>query len=666
MVNELTSLEVNQNPGNGVISNRMILGDLNAGCAYFPKKSTNKVFQAGWNWYIDRKEKTNTAAKSHCGYDRIILSDSLNQYYKGHGIYTPGIAQKVNNVWTADELNGVQVSDHFLVWVELGSSKQKKKIMITAASKPVLPTKKLKVFKQGNAQHVYINGANLQPVSTTVNVFIVPYSQTFNYKGGQTHALKDVRGQPTAVAISADGTLASDVEWSNPVKTNADAGLFNIVVDVNRDNQYNVADGDFSNHENQIDFIVVDGTEGHNQLVTLGDNGQVRELYNSGLAKNIYGLAKDLPASAEVDYYTVSKKLLPAGITTWEQAKALGTIELEKIAIPVNKLNGWILAPELTLQDKVNTTTIAPDGSFFESVWPNPYILLNMMAVDVEPPDPDYKESYVDPITDDSEPDVCAAAIDSMDLNFQAVCNFGNRFTDYYGTAFNLIIDVNRDGEFNQGDIIDTLDTGDMGEFFDNPSNITLGPANNGNAAVGEYKEFLNAKLSLNQPLAANDTYDAATQAASNEYLCSPTVPTQRFSAILSGSQIGYQVLNANDYEEARSITSGVYSYVNTDMTNLDVADNADVCITAENTITLKDLSTGKDARLLVKAPVIAVEGTHESLQHRNLCLMAESNLILAAGTAAAAPATGGLSVFLAGPLAAVGLAEGLGCLLTH
>jgi len=59
-------------------------------------------------------------------------------------------------------------------------------------------------------------------------------------------------------------------------------------------------------------------------------------------------------------------------------------------------------------------------------------------------------------------------------LNFQAVCNVGSIFTDTYGTRFNVVIDVNRNGLFDDGDLVDTHDIGDIGTYFGTPSRSVL------------------------------------------------------------------------------------------------------------------------------------------------------------------------------------------------
>lgn len=81
--------------------NRMVLGDLNADCSYYdPSK---KEFD-DWKWIIGDEEDT-TSSATDCAYDRIILNSDAYQEYVSYGVFREGITK--------------EVSDHYLVWVEL-------------------------------------------------------------------------------------------------------------------------------------------------------------------------------------------------------------------------------------------------------------------------------------------------------------------------------------------------------------------------------------------------------------------------------------------------------------------------------------------------------------------------------------------------------------------
>ena len=96
--NELNNLQ-------GVITdsgNVIILGDLNADCSYYNNDRETEF--DNWNWVVIDSEDT-TVAATDCAYDRIILNSDAYQEYVSYGIDTSGIND--------------DVSDHYLVWVEL-------------------------------------------------------------------------------------------------------------------------------------------------------------------------------------------------------------------------------------------------------------------------------------------------------------------------------------------------------------------------------------------------------------------------------------------------------------------------------------------------------------------------------------------------------------------
>ena len=82
--------------------NVLILGDLNADCSYY--NNENEIEFDNWNWIISDQEDT-TSSNTNCAYDRIILNNDAYAEYKSNRIYTREITKNV--------------SDHYLVWVEL-------------------------------------------------------------------------------------------------------------------------------------------------------------------------------------------------------------------------------------------------------------------------------------------------------------------------------------------------------------------------------------------------------------------------------------------------------------------------------------------------------------------------------------------------------------------
>lgn len=82
--------------------NIILLGDLNADCTYYNNEKQTEF--DSWHWLIKDNEDT-TSSNSNCAYDRIILNSDAYEEYKSDGIYKKEIT--------------IDVSDHYLVWVEL-------------------------------------------------------------------------------------------------------------------------------------------------------------------------------------------------------------------------------------------------------------------------------------------------------------------------------------------------------------------------------------------------------------------------------------------------------------------------------------------------------------------------------------------------------------------
>jgi len=104
---ELWATENNAGAGAAPLA---VLGDLNADCLSYPPQWRGQDFTAGWHWYpANYGVKTNVAPGTDCAYDRIILNPAFDQFYLNHGVDMVG-----------QVLNGVQVSNHYLVWVAIG------------------------------------------------------------------------------------------------------------------------------------------------------------------------------------------------------------------------------------------------------------------------------------------------------------------------------------------------------------------------------------------------------------------------------------------------------------------------------------------------------------------------------------------------------------------
>jgi hypothetical protein len=410
--------------------------------------------------------------------------------------------------------------------------------------------------------------------------------------------------------VGPDGSFTAEVTWDTPVE-----GLYNMVLDVNGDSVFNKNDGDFANQDNQIDFIVGHGRDGHNDVVTLGDNGRVRELFTGDRVQNVYALGRNLPPNDSVNAWVVSARLLPAGFS-WSSP---GALDLASVSIPVLTPHGPILVGQLTTADKVRAVPTSPEGSLFAAVWEQPYELMNTTVFTARPAVPDYKPEYAE---EDSIQDPCENAWKSDDTNFQAVCNVGNLFSDYYGNSFNVVLDVNRNGVFDAGDRVDTHDIGDLTAFFAASPDTVLDARANGSPAVGEYKEYLDAKLNLSLP--HDDVYDEALQRASAQYMCSPVLSGGSFSLVQQGAQVGFKMLNAADYLNESVLSSGLYNYAAVDMNDATVPAGASTCVTTEKA-TIANQTVQPNAAPTVVSDHIEMQGTNTVADNSTSCMVAKA-----------------------------------------
>jgi hypothetical protein len=596
VANELRALERNLRPAPA----RLILGDLNADCASYPTGDRGRNFVGpNWTWWISYGEKTNAGSNSSCAYDRFIGDRTVASYYIDHGIYTRGVAT---------QLNGSRVSDHFPIWLALGENQTRKlRPAIVSAINQVTGIKRKRrqssaVSGPNKRARIAINGNSMTTtvgVGATAHLYVVSYSPEVNYGGPADVPLTDVRGTPTTVTIAADGNFTSDAEWDEvPV------GNYKFVVDVNKDGILNVYDGDIVNTPDQIDLYVYPA-EPHSEVVTIGDNGLLRELFSEGRAVNVYGLARALKPNTEVTGYVVSQALLPPGWTNWEELKATGNLDLPAVSVPVKIKHGPIMLSKLTNEEKKLPLTVDDTGHLFTVAWEHPWVAFNMQALQSAPPALDYKPEYSYAEPEDQDP--CKNAWSTRDTNFQAVCNVGNRFSDHYGTAFNFVVDVNNNGVFDAPDIVDTYDIGHLTDYF--RTHDVLGPEASGNAAVEEYKNFLSAKLNLIPPLSNDATFDEGTKNASSRYICKDELSKAAFERrVKPSAQIGFRLVDHDTYLAEKNFDSGTYVYDNLTVDSLTIAANADVCIRDE-TATIGDMTTNPGSTTKVYGQNVTIAG---------------------------------------------------------
>lgn len=82
----------------------LVLGDLNADCAYYKEKVD---FDPPWVWAIKSTADTTTGA-TDCAYDRMIFNERFSKDVVESGVFTDGI-------------DGI-VSDHFPVWATISTT----------------------------------------------------------------------------------------------------------------------------------------------------------------------------------------------------------------------------------------------------------------------------------------------------------------------------------------------------------------------------------------------------------------------------------------------------------------------------------------------------------------------------------------------------------------
>ncbi len=585
--------------------NQMVIGDLNADCASYPgyRRGTNFTAALNWHWYINYGQRTNTAPGTACAYDRIILNTPLNQYYRGHGVDY----DHFNNTLRLDTQ---LVSDHYPVWVQLGEVQVAPPPpvavpVLAAALAGVEPVTKRRKFNTD--QSVSASGSGLASGISGAQFFVTSYNTSRNYKSNFSYPLADVRGAPTAVTTNTSGTIVEPVLWPSP-----GTGAYVFVFDANGDGKFSIEDGDFANYATQADILVTEPATGHNDLVTLGDNMVLRDVFDLSQAFNVYVLAKNLPASITGHAYIVSDLLLKnAGYTTWEQAVA-AQIDLPEFSVPIQLADaGLITTATLTDDDRRQPFTSNSNGETFLSVWSKPAQLMNATINYQVPPDSVYQPEFAgtgdppdSPDDTDYSGDPCQLAATSADDAFKQACNMGFLFTSTYGNTFNVVLDIDDNGILGPSDPIDLRDIGDMTTFFDQPGNTVMGPNANGNAAVSEYKEYLERALSVT--LTPDNTYDQATKEASGRYACGPELSKEDFNTfIVPDSQTGFRVLDDNAYHNDRAHGSGLYQFGDVYLDNWSTAGGAKQCLSGN------DMNYSGDVNATGGSTVVAVGDTH-------------------------------------------------------
>jgi hypothetical protein len=628
VANELAAIQQNLAPAQpGAWA---LVGDLNASCDYFNRAAQPAIFPAPrWDWLIGDGEKTNTGLTRACAYDRIILDRGFADagVYRGsYGIDSHGIAGPLQS--------GKRVSDHHLVWFRIGKNDPRKRPIAVAVADGV--DAPARVFEE--RKKVKIRGTDLPAAAATQQskVYIATYDKNRFMWGHAPMRLSDVRGAPTPVTVNGDGTFATLPEWSSTAP-----GAYSILLDVNGDGFFDKFDRDFSRTDNIIDFLVA--PPAHSALASVDDDGRPREVFNENRAHHVYALARGLTPRPTVRTYVVADKLLPAN-SDLAALKAQGTLDLGAVSVPVRVVHGPVSPSAVAASSKYWVRSVAPDGSIFGTAWSWPSRLFNMEILSAalaaappaaapacagpapmlagliagavqpddpgadEPPDPDDPQ---DP--DDVDQDLvdCAAPAPPPGRRLaRSALGPGDvlptRFSDFYGMRFNLVVDANENGLLDGPDLLDFHDIGDMTAYFANRSILGRGDTD---AAVGEYKEFLSAKLSLSPPLSGN-LYDDATAAASATYLCTRDLGRETFNRIVApAAQHGFAVLDQMRYEQRRQFSSGLYQFADALIDTATVAANASVCVTGDD-LAIHGINIADGASVVVRSNETSMSGS--------------------------------------------------------
>jgi hypothetical protein len=636
VANELNAIQQNLAPAQpGAWA---LIGDLNASCDYFTRANQPAIFPAPrWDWLVQDDEKTNTGLTRDCAYDRIILDGG----FAAAGVYEAG------NYWidslgiAAPPQSGRRVSDHHLVSFRIGKRNPLKRASLVAVADGVADPQRVVQPRR----KLHFRGANLPAAASSQQskLYIATYDKNRFTWGHAPMPLTDVRGAPTPVTVQSDGSFAALPVWDSTV-----AGAYSILLDVDGNGFFDKFDRDFASFNNIIDFLVAPAA--HSPLASIDDDGRQREVFNENRAHHVYALARGLTPGATVRSYVVADALLPPD-TDLVALKVAGTFQLASASVPVRLWHGPLVPSALAEDLKYELRPVAPDGSMFGTAWTWPSNLFNMevhssrtasespargqacaeparipagltLGPAQGPTDPDPGADEPDDPDDPDDPgDIDQDLVECMapapppgarmappTLSVDDV--LPTRFSDHYGSRFNLVIDANANGILDSPDLVDFHDVGDMQSFFADPANTVLDARANGHAAVQEYKEFLNAKLSLATPLTNDSRFDSATVAASIAYLCQPGLPKAAFDRIVvPASRNGFTMFDQMRYEQRRQFSSGLYQYADALIDTASVPANASVCVTGDY-LAIHGMTVSDGASVTVRGNETSMSGS--------------------------------------------------------
>ena len=585
---ELQSINTNLG-GSG--SNIVILGDLNADCASLPEYQRSEVLtaQEGWTWYIEQGTNTgrvraggSSGSRGKCAYDRFILNNDAKRYYQGSRVHRDRIADRVNSK---------QVSDHFLVKLVLGAGGKKRGssgtlIPVAIAEGGSVKRRKVSVEEpaSGSTTRLEISAANIdmvdadgQPV-TSAHLYILPFEEGTLFEGSAAFSLVDIRGEPDTISVVQDGSIAlADGQLPTWTIEDGDAGLYRIVLDVGMDGSFRASDGDLVNSASAYDVIVhnrdmisMDGT-----VSTVGDNGMTRDLFSSGKALNIHFMAQDVPVNySEVDVYVASRlrlnELYPdAAVSDWTWADAATwsqQIELAAVSVPIRLDTGPVVLDEADPMDFYTTYEVAPDQSVFGIAWPSPPTLFFDKAYATAPTttsSPPEIEVYeaIAMFGDGCDADPADIGVSAED--FDLACNAKDPFVAVYGSAYNIVIDVNQNGFFDDQDLVDAQSVDKIADWFQSTIE-PLGSTSDDSAAIAQYQSLMTARSNMLAVPPVSGTYGATTKLLSQFLYCNESLEEVVFEQVVQpGAQVGFSLLDETEYQSNQIPGATVERFVN-------------------------------------------------------------------------------------------------------
>ena len=603
--------ELNNLEGNvvGATADALVIGDLNADCNYFSQAQEATRF-VGWDWWITRGQKTNVRGAANCAYDRIITRGDATAKHQSHHIKTAGISYNPPIPFDNDRNNPAagqslkRISDHFLVAIQFGGVKKRKKrqLEIKVDVGGGVKRARREFDLDDAATDITMTDVGLaEGVSATLHV-VEAHADNF-FMGNAQIDLNSISWHSEIFTVGPGGELPT---IALPSFDRMTPGVYRLVLDVNNDGIYDINDGDIANLTHEADFIVLEDRSGVDDVFTLDDRGVRREVYDISIANNVYALASNLSGNTEnlADIYIVSQqKLEEAGIDDWTSTIS----NLNSYAIPING-------------NTKQTVDVSDENSFFYSVWSSPS-------------------------------DLYTRAPNNL-ADFSAV--------DEYGKNFNVVVDVNRNGNFNPAsDKVDTHFVDDVEAWADSQQSLPEANqqslrslASNYPSAVREYKAFLNAKLGT-QLDATSSSYDAETELASMDYLCAPDLPPAMFDVLEEGAKVGFQVLGHEEYYENKHFDTGIYRYADVELKDSVALSDNITCIIAEKSLRVIGFKNEQNSTSYLSSNGgVTVHGDVESCKPIQvvaglaeigfaLFLEYEAGAMLIASATSAAPASG-------------------------